>query len=355
MSRTTPTHPSTDAHLPDRLTEWVGAGLLSEAQAAAIRQHEVEAGRARPVGERPGPSLVVEALGYIGALVMVVGAGILVGVYWPDLPTAGRLGILGGTAALLLGTGFVVLGRTEEAAVRLRAVLWAAGVVATAGFMVVLSDEVLDLHDEDQVWLVGAVTAAVGGALWMVRRTWVQLLAFFVPVVLTAVGVTLQVTDDETWAAGVAWAVGVLWAAASWASWITPRVAGVAFGAFGAVLGALSMDRDLGIALGVGTAAGSLGQFIFAPLGQALIQTLGWMQALTVLAAVMLAIPVLAMALAGGAGRSSTGEVVRDLSLGQALGEALKHRSYLLLTAGFFVCGFHIAFITTHLPPYIVD
>ena len=130
--------------------------------------------------------------------------------------------------------------------------------VATAGFMVVLSDEVLDLHDEDQVWLVGAVTAVVGGALWMVRRTWVQLLAFFVPVVLTAVGVTLQVTDDETWAAGVAWAVGVLWAAASWASWITPRVAGVAFGAFGAVLGALSMDRDLGIALGVGTAAATV-------------------------------------------------------------------------------------------------
>jgi MFS family permease len=109
------------------------------------------------------------------------------------------------------------------------------------------------------------------------------------------------------------------------------------------------------IIFGIGTAAGSLGQFIFAPLGQALIQTLGWMQALTVLAAIMLAIPVLALALAGGADRSAAGEVVRDVSLRQALGEAARHPSYRLLTAGFFVCGFHIAFITTHLPPYIVD
>lgn len=258
MTRMTASRPSTEVEAPGHLAEWVAAGLLSEAQATAIRQHEVEAGRLHPTDGRSGPSLVVEALGYLGALVMVVGAAILVGAYWPDLPVAGRLALLGAAAGLLLATGFAVLRRTEDAAVRLRAVLWAAGVTATAGFMVVLSDQVLDLHRADQLWLVGAVTAVAAGGLWLVRRTSVQLIAFFVPVLLTSVGVTLRFTDDETWAAGVAWAVGVLWAATSWASWIGPRVTGVACGALGAVLGALSMDRDLGIALGVGTAAATV-------------------------------------------------------------------------------------------------
>jgi len=107
------------------------------------------------------------------------------------------------------------------------------------------------------------------------------------------------------------------------------------------------------LVFGLGTAAGSMGQFLFAPLGQTLIQTFGWADALLFLAALMLAIPVLAIALAGRPG--SEGASFREQSLGEALREAVLHRSYLLLTAGFFVCGFHVAFITTHLPPYIVD
>ncbi len=107
------------------------------------------------------------------------------------------------------------------------------------------------------------------------------------------------------------------------------------------------------IVFGVGTAAGSMGQFVFAPLGQLLIQTVGWAEALMVLAAMMLAIPVLALALTGKPGEA--GHAIREQSLRQALAEAFAHPSYLLLTAGFFVCGFHVAFITTHLPPYIVD
>ena len=49
------------------------------------------------------------------------------------------------------------------------------------------------------------------------------------------------------------------------------------------------------------------------------------------------------------------GQAIREQTFGQALSEAFSHRSYLLLTAGFFVCGFHVAFVTAHLPPYIVD
>jgi MFS family permease len=107
------------------------------------------------------------------------------------------------------------------------------------------------------------------------------------------------------------------------------------------------------VIFGIGTAAGSMGQFVFAPFGQALIQNFGWSQALVILGAVTLAIPVLAIALAGRPG--AEGQAIREQTFGQALSEAFAHRSYLLLTAGFFVCGFQIAFITAHLPPYIAD
>lgn len=108
------------------------------------------------------------------------------------------------------------------------------------------------------------------------------------------------------------------------------------------------------LAFGIGTAAGSFGQFLFAPLGQTLIAEFGWQQALVVLGVMMLAIPVLAVALRGKPeqGGDSAGH---DQSLVAALAEAFGHRSFVLLVTGFFVCGFHVAFITTHLPPYITD
>lgn len=131
---------------------------------------------------------------------------------------------------------------------------------------------------------------------------------------------------------------------------------GMAAASFAIVLAAFSRrvpPEKRSIVFGIGTAAGSMGQFLFAPFGLALIQTFGWAQALLVLAAVLLAIPILAIALAGRP--TAPGQVVREQSIREALGEAFVYRSYLLLTAGFFVCGFHVAFITTHLPPYIVD
>jgi MFS family permease len=131
---------------------------------------------------------------------------------------------------------------------------------------------------------------------------------------------------------------------------------GIAAGSFYLVLAAFGkrvQPERRTIVFGIATAAGSLGQFLFAPIGQALIGSFGWAQALVILGALMLAIPVFAIALAGRPG--AAGEVIREQTLRQALGEALSHRSYLLLTAGFFVCGFHVAFITTHLPAYLVD
>jgi MFS family permease len=129
---------------------------------------------------------------------------------------------------------------------------------------------------------------------------------------------------------------------------------GLAAASFSIVLAAFGRavtPEKRSIAFGIGTAAGSLGQFLFAPLGLGLIDAFGWDTALVVLGVGMLAIIPLAFALRGRA----TAHTGPAQSIPQALREAFGHGSYVLLVVGFFVCGFHVAFITTHLPPFIAD
>src|ERR1700712_1060536 len=110
-----------------------------------------------------------------------------------------------------------------------------------------------------------------------------------------------------------------------------------------------------GIALGAGTAAGSFGQFLFAPFGVAMIDNFGWQSALTVFAFLMLLIIPLSFALATPPATSAAVPEADRQSFRTALAEAFGHRSYVLLMLGFFTCGFQLAFITVHLPSYLID
>jgi predicted MFS family arabinose efflux permease len=131
---------------------------------------------------------------------------------------------------------------------------------------------------------------------------------------------------------------------------------GVAGGSFTIVIAAFARlvrpDRR-SWAMGLATAAGSMGQFLFAPLGQGFIDAYGPMTALIALSCFLLVVPLLARSLTGRGDDDDPGE--ERLSAGQALRTAFAHPSYVLLTSGFFVCGFHIAFISVHLPPYLSD
>lgn len=133
---------------------------------------------------------------------------------------------------------------------------------------------------------------------------------------------------------------------------------GVASGSFGIVLAAFARNvpaERRSFVFGLGTAAGSAGMFLFAPLGQGLISTFGWHDTLVYMSLMMLVIPVLAIPLRGNSSSGSAQQAVYQQTLGEALREAMAHRSYLLLTSGFFVCGFQVAFITAHFPAYIAD
>ncbi|MEY2535912.1 MAG: hypothetical protein QOF29_3822 [bacterium] len=133
---------------------------------------------------------------------------------------------------------------------------------------------------------------------------------------------------------------------------------GLAGGSFTIVIAAFARlvpeDRR-SWAMGLATAAGSMGQFLFAPLGQAFISAYGPATALVLLGACVAVVPVLARALSGRGSDAEAGDDEPRVSTATALRGALTHPSYVLLTSGFFVCGFHIAFISTHLPPYLTD
>ena len=129
---------------------------------------------------------------------------------------------------------------------------------------------------------------------------------------------------------------------------------------FNLVLSAFSKllpPEKRGLALGAGTAAGSFGQFLFAPFGVAMIDNFGWQAALTVFAFLMLLIVPLSLALATPSSETPVSNVpaAKEQSFKTALAEAFGHRSYVLLVLGFFTCGFQLAFITVHLPAYLAD
>ena len=105
-------------------------------------------------------------------------------------------------------------------------------------------------------------------------------------------------------------------------------------------------------AFGFGTAAGSFGQFLYSPLAVALMDGFGWQQTLLIFGASTLAILPLSLALTTP---KTDAKGAAAQSLRSALGEAFAHRSYLLLVIGFFTCGFQLAFITVHMPSYLVD
>jgi len=131
---------------------------------------------------------------------------------------------------------------------------------------------------------------------------------------------------------------------------------GLAATTFVIVLGAVGRvvpAERRGLAFGIVTAGGSLGQFLVVPGAQLLLSELGYRMALIVLAGLVGLCAALALGVAGKPAAPAD-EGPRQ-SLKEALAEAAGHRGYWLLNAGFFVCGFHIAFIATHFPAYLND
>ncbi len=170
----------------------------------------------------------------------------------------------------------------------------------------------------------------------------------FIGICLVALGTIL--TPFMTSTIGLIFAIGIL--AAGGAGMAGPSV-------LMAATTRLLPPEKRGMATGIVNAGGSFGQFMMAPIAAGLTAMTGWMTSMQILGfIVLLALPAAwvlkgnsnaAPVAAGAAGASATPPPVRE-GTGAAIKRALSDPSYLMLSAGFFVCGFHVAFLGTHLP-----
>ena len=157
-------------------------------------------------------------------------------------------------------------------------------------------------------------------------------------IILLAIGMAIVPLVSSSW--GLILSIGLITACGSGA------------GSFSVLIGAVAQRmpaEQRGIAAGVINAGGSFGQFVFAPITQRLISSFGWMNAMWTTALIALLTLPLARALRSPA-RKPASSTQPEQTLRAAVKQALTDPSYLLLHAGFFTCGFHIAFLITHLP-----
>lgn len=131
-------------------------------------------------------------------------------------------------------------------------------------------------------------------------------------------------------------------------------LSGTGFPVVLAVIARSVPEEKRSLYLGLGSAGGSSGQVLMVPIAHGLLGAMDWTVAVLVLAAMAAVMVPLAAALAGNP-NAGVNPAAKKQSIGEAIREAGGHRGYWLLNAGFFVCGFHVAFVATHLPAFIID
>ena len=165
----------------------------------------------------------------------------------------------------------------------------------------------------------------------------------FIGIALVALGTFL--TPFMTTTAGLIFSIGVL--AAGGAGMAGPAVL------MAATTRMIPADKR-GLATGIVNAGGSFGQFVMAPIAGALMIGMGWANAMQVLGLiVLLALPAAFLLKGNSLQAAPVGQ--KSVTTREAIHGALRNPSYLLLAAGFFVCGFHVAFLATHLPGVIAS
>lgn len=153
---------------------------------------------------------------------------------------------------------------------------------------------------------------------------------------------------------GMAHATSPTWLAITAGVMIGAAQAGTTFAIVFGVIGRNIPAEKRSWAMGVVSAAGSFGQFLLVPSSTYMIQHVGWQQALLLLAAGMLVVLPLTLGLREPA-FSGGQQLPRQQSILQALREAFGYRSFQLLMAGYFVCGFQVVFIGVHMPSFLKD
>lgn len=245
-----------ERRLEGQLAAWTAAGLISDDQARRLRAAERDSRVAR---DRARSSLVPEALGYLGGVVVLVGAALLADQVWTDLATSWRLVVVGAMAGGLVLAGVLVPAGAGPAGVRLRALLWAVAVAMSAVFLTVLTHQALDLQERPAVVATAAGAAALAVVLWRARPTILQQAVAAASLAATAASAVILVDEDSAVAGLGPWAVGVVWLLLAQGGVLRPGRSAFSLGAVVAVVGGVSSSAtDAGTVLALATAGASV-------------------------------------------------------------------------------------------------
>jgi len=240
------------------LDSCVADGILTADQAAQVlaRNEQLPPEPSPSLPTRPGTGLAVEALGYLGGVVVLVSTILIANLYWGDLNTATRTLVVGAGAALLLVGGLAVPRRLGDVGIRLRSVLWLVATATFAGFLVLLGAQALDLSGPDTAVLTTAGTTGLAAALWAAHRHLVQQVATMGALMATASAVLADVATPDSVPGVGAWAVAVGWFLLGWTDRLPPRRVVLDLAAAAAVVAAvMTLPTDWGFGLATGTVA----------------------------------------------------------------------------------------------------
>lgn len=235
------------------IDHWLADGLITSAQADRMH-HEVDGpGPRTSVDLRGRTSLVVEALAYLGGVIVLVAAGLISAQYWRQLGDTGQLAVVGGAAAVLLLAGALVPSRSDSG-VRLRSVLWLLSTAGTGVFLALFADIVLDLDGSAVGVVAGTGAAVLAVLLWWRLPVLTQQTAFFVATMIAAGATVAQLTTEPHLPGVAVWGIGVVWLLLGWRGTVKPRRPVQALAAAAALIGALmTLPADAGIVLALCT------------------------------------------------------------------------------------------------------
>ncbi len=259
-----------------RLDDWVAAGLLTAEQAERIAAYEAEHGVTEPpppppsspppADRRRSPGVAgAEAIGYVGAALVVSALGRMLAELWRELTTTGRLTLAGLVAVLALAAATGLQRMPRPALQRLTSVLFSVGVLAVAWFAGLVADEVVGARGAVIAVTASAAAAAFAVPLYLWRPRGLPQTTALAAVLATVLSLLAlpTLTPDTFWFGLVAWAVGVAWLLAGLGRWVLPAgLAGVLGGAvalLGVQFAAFDGERLALLALGVATAGALVG------------------------------------------------------------------------------------------------
>ena len=202
-----------EPELTDLIVRWTRNGIITADQADDIR---ADLRALEESGTTRGPSIVAETLGYLGGAIVLAGLGLLLGLLWGDLSSTARLAFCGLVTAVLVGAGAAIPPALGAAGVRLRAVLWLAGVGAWAALLGLLADDGFGWSGDGVLLFASVGAVALGGALWSHSKHVLQQIAVAVAVAFTAgSAVAILPGGDDRLPVLAAWVVGLAWFARS--------------------------------------------------------------------------------------------------------------------------------------------